>query len=305
MQTETNEREPVVDSALVRAFERRLDVLRPEATRGAKILGFGEISVVFELDEHPGLVFKRVAGFRAGEDARYAAVVKAYVHALEARGVRVAPVTTIAVPGRGGPIVYLAQRRLESTTLGHRVLQTGSDRALQTLLESVLEHVGAVVGDGTIGLDAQLSNWSAAGELVYLDLSTPLLRENGAERLPLGFLLRSLPDALGWALTVSGKKRSMLDRYYDRRHVAMDIVSNFVKERRGDRLAFGIDVVNRWLAEQGSRPLTIDEVRADYRADARTWALLQWVRRPDRFLRTKVLKRPYDFLLQPPLERQL
>jgi hypothetical protein len=45
------------------------------------------------------------------------------------------------------------------------------------------------------------------------------------------------------------------------------------------------------------RPLTGSEVRADYRSDARRWALMLGLRRLDRFWQHRVRRRTYPFLL--------
>lgn len=69
----------------LRAFERAFDPARPEdPPPGSRMVGFGEISIVFELDSHPGRVFKRVAGLRGDETVAYRQLVDAYVARLEA-----------------------------------------------------------------------------------------------------------------------------------------------------------------------------------------------------------------------------
>ena len=50
-------------------------------------------------------------------------------------------------------------------------------------------------------------------------------------------------------------------------------------------------------------PLTVEQVRADYRSDARTWALLQSVRRADRAWQHRVRRRTYPFLLPARIDR--
>ena len=52
-----------------------------------------------------------------------------------------------------------------------------------------------------------------------------------------------------------------------------------------------------------SPPITVREVRAYYRGDARLWTLLQALRRADRWWQLKVRRRPYPFLLPGKIER--
>lgn len=298
-----------IDRGRLEAFERGFDPAQPEALpEGAELVGFGEISMVFRLAHEPGRVFKRVAGLRGDEAVGYRQVVEAYVARLDACGLQVAPIELVEVErAEGRRITYLAQEALDPALLGNRVAKGATDEELETLLTSILDHADEVLRRGG-GLDAQLSNWAlvrpgAWGELVYLDLTTPMMRERGREALDLSFMLRSLPLPIRAAMKVARADRSMMDRYYTRRTVALDVVSNFIKEGMARRLAVGVEIVNRWLRRHGERPLTLEEVRADYRNDARMWAFLHAVRRPDRWVRTRLLRQSYDWGITPVIDR--
>ncbi len=70
----------------------------------------------------------------------------------------------------------------------------------------------------------------------------------------------------------------------------------------------GVDVVNRWLAADAAvlgprEPVTVEEVERYYKSDADLLALYLRLRRADRFLRTRVLRRTYDFVLPGPVRR--
>ncbi|MBX3274673.1 MAG: hypothetical protein KF729_30685 [Sandaracinaceae bacterium] len=293
-------------------FERGFDPLAPGRARGATIVGFGEISVVLSLDAHPGWVLKRVAGLSGEESGAYRALVAEYVAALEARGVVVAPTETVEVRRDGRTLVYVLQRALPADRLAPRFARGASDEALRELLGAVLEATERTVrprGGSHLGLDAQLSNWALARdgaprELVYLDVTTPLLRAHGADRLDVAFLLRALPAPLAWAMRRTGAPAKMMGRYFAPRTVALDVVSNLYKEGCAARVPLALEVVNAWLARAGHRALDAREVRADYRDDARMWAVLQWVKRPDRWVRTRVLRQPYDWVLPPSIDRR-
>jgi len=82
----------------------------------------------------------------------------------------------------------------------------------------------------------QLSNWAVVdGQLVYLDVTTPLLRdEAGRERLDVDVFLASLP----WALRVVVKRLVLKASSTPTTHRGChpDLLANLVKEGLGDRL---------------------------------------------------------------------
>lgn len=78
-----------------------------------------------------------------------------------------------------------------------------------------------------------------------------------------------------------------------------DLAVNLCKERL-DHL---IPLVLELSAERWEPPLTEEEVRRDYRRDARMWALMQSVRRADRWWQRRVRRRPSSFLLPEGIER--
>ena len=70
-----------------------------------------------------------------------------------------------------------------------------------------------------------------------------------------------------------------------------DLLGNFHKEGRPDRIDVVLAHVNRWLsgpgADLGARPITRDAVDRYYRKDAQLLELFLKVRRLDRFVRTR------------------
>ena len=87
--------------------------------------------------------------------------------------------------------------------------------------------------DPSLGLDGQLSNWAITDEdrLVYLDVSTPLMRDSeGHEALDTDLFLSSLP----WALRPVVKRfmlRDILATYYRPRTIIVDFLANLYKEK--------------------------------------------------------------------------
>ena len=169
----------------------------------------------------------------------------------------------------------------------------------QEILEDIVDIALGVVEE-TLGLDAQLSNWALVDDhLAYFDVTTPLLADpGGAQRLDTEIFLASLP----WALRTPVRRfvlPGIVERYHRPRSVVLDLAANLIKEG----LEEWIDTV---LVAAGNRldpVLTEAEVRSDYRSDARTWALLQAVRRVDRTWQQRVRRRTYPFLLPERIER--
>jgi hypothetical protein len=299
------------------SFERDFDPARPEADPRVRVVGYGEISMVFALESHPDVVIKRLAGFRSDAEVQdFAQALARYVRALRSAGVRALRTEVTGCDrGPGRHVVFMTQPRLEARTLGQAVLRDGDDHELAQLLREVVFAVGRVARTGDshtrLGLDAQISNWAASedGAPLYIDVSTPFMRCDGVEVLDLAPILRAAPLGLGALLAWTGKAQSMVDRYYSPRLQLVDIVGNFIKEGRSDRVAASLSLINEWLASEDglpdAAPITEAEVRADYASDARMWAALQALKRPDRFLRQRLLRRPYDFVLMPKVERGL
>ena len=175
----------------------------------------------------------------------------------------------------------------------------GGGDDVPALLGDIVDATLAVV-DERVGLDAQLSNWAVCdGRLTYFDVTTPMLRaDDGSSELDTEVFLASLP----WLLR-GGVRRfvlpGILNRYHERRTVILDLAANLTKER----LESWIPTVLEAAGDRLEPPLTVDEVRRDYRSDARTWKLLQAVRRADRSWQRRIRRRPYPFLLPDRIER--
>ncbi len=293
--------------------EQALDPGEPERDGTLSVLGYGEISVALAVAELPGLVCKRMSGFADDASAaRYVGLVEDYLGRLGRAGVSVAAtdVVTVARTGRA-PVVYLVQPRLAADSLGNRLLRTADDATVTSALTAVLgvvarlsRHPGA---DGVeVALDGQLSNWSFppephAAAPVLIDVGTPFVRRDGEHAMDREVLLAPVPPGLRAYYRRKRLVEAYLDDYFVPRTVAVDLLGNFHKEGAAGRLALGVDVVNAWLGSgdvPGPRePVTTGEVDRYYRQDADLLALYLRLRRMDRFLRTRVLRHRYDYVL--------
>jgi len=123
---------------------------------------------------------------------------------------------------------------------------------------------------------------------------------NGVEQLDTELFLRSAPSFLVWILRLLFLK-DVVNRYYDFHRVAVDLVANLYKEHRADLIPDAIHVVNDFFASEARdlniAPLTEKEVRDYYQEDAQIWSLYFTMRKMDRFLRTRVLRGEYPYIL--------
>ena len=280
------------------------DALAGGGEAGLRVLGYGEISTVVAWGAAGGEVAcKRLPPFPdlARFDA-YRGCVVGYLDRLRAAGVE--PVAT-AVQGRPRPDgtvgAYCVQPRLPGDALLPSLLARGSDIEVERALEAVIDRIVACVSS-RLGLDGHLSNWAQIdGALRYLDVSTPLERDDqGHERLDGTVFLASLP----WALRGVVSRfllRDILDKYYDPRGVVLDLLGNLHKEGLHRHVPRAVEIAAARIAPA----ITADEVRRYYRGDARTWAFLQRARRFDRFWQRRVRRRVYPFLLPGRIDRRV
>jgi hypothetical protein len=269
-----------------------------------EVLGYGEISTVLALRfDEGGVACKRLPPFPSDRDFEaYRTCFEAQLESFEAGGVPVLATELHRVATAGlGPVAYCVQPLVEAHALVPARLVRETSPGGAQLVETVLDLALAYVAP-TRGFDAQLANWAIAdGGLVYLDVTTPLLRDGeGRERLDVDVFLASLP----WALRGGVRRfmlRGILAPYYSRRGVVLDLLGNLIKEGLGERLPELVPLAARRLGE----PLDIAEVRRHYNEDARLWRLLQRLRRLDRAWQRHVRRRPYPFLLPGPVQRHV
>jgi hypothetical protein len=269
-----------------------------------EVLGYGEISCVLAWrDEAFSVAAKRLPLFDGPNRFKaYSAAFEAYLLELAQAGVAVAPSRLEAVPAADGRLAaWCLQPLLEPESLAPKWLAAADDDGARRLLAAIADHISATATP-LLGIDGQLSNWAVAGDgVLYFDVTTPMLRDDtGREVLDLELFLASLP----WALRGFVRRhylRAILDKYYEPRACLLDLLGNLIKEGAGDRLEVGLGVVN----ERVSPAIGEAEVRRYYREDAGMWALLQRLRRLDRWWQRRVRRRPYPFLLPGEVERRV
>jgi hypothetical protein len=319
----------MVDLESLQRFEGGLDPQHPERSSiPARVLGYGEISTVFEIQAAgmQELAFKRLPLFRSVQEVeRYEAAHTAYVRLLsDPIGLHLPTSEGAVVQGPSGqPVFYIAQRRMPTGSIGHHLMRHWPRQAVCDLVRRLLEEMRKVwvynqaQSNLQVAIDGQISNWSIEGlapdgegsspvRLWYLDTSTPLFRKEGVEQLDPELFLRSAPSFLVWILRWLFLQ-DVVDRYYDPHLVAVDLVANFYKEQRPELIPDIVSVVREFFGGEASSlgvaPITEQEVRAYYREDALIWRLYLAMRKVDRFLRTRILRRDYPYILPGKIKR--
>jgi hypothetical protein len=219
---------------------------------------------------------------------------------------------------QGRPIVYLIQHRRPAESIGHRAIHLVPGEQVPQLLRVVLNELCKIWKfnqrqDGReLAIDAQFSNWAVEGldsnqpslpnppTLLYLDTSTPLFRINGVEQINPELFLRAAPSFLRWVLRLLFLK-DVLTRYYDFRLALIDMIANFYREQHPEIIPELLKTANEFLATDAAppdiKPITEKEIADYYRQDRVIWATYLWMRRLDRSLHLKLLRREYPYIL--------
>jgi hypothetical protein len=261
-----------------------------------RVLGYGELTLVLGWPgERPVVAVKRLPPFRdSAQLERYRTLLQRYIGELERRGVSVVPTALERAPAALRR-AYLVQPLFRRRSLLNNVLRGADAGRGKALLERLVTVVAGAV-DGRLGLDAQAANWVVDGErLSYLDLSTPLLRDDrGRDLLDLSIFLAAYP----WALRAPLRPvaRQVISQFHDPRGVLVDVASNLIKERLEGWLPALIEAAGRRVTP----PIREAEVRRYFVRDRRLWLLMQRLRRADRAWQGRVRRRPYPLLLPPP-----
>lgn len=304
-----------LDVDLLAEFEKGLDPKFPEKSSiKADIIGYGEISAIFRIRDDPSLAYKRMPLFRNSKDAKaYESLYREYCALTAEAGIRLPETGTAIVDLPERPVtLYIAQEMIPADRFCHRLIhsqdKTGNIDMVQTIVEAMRkiwcfkkENGGTL----EIALDGQLSNWAmldaAERSLVFIDTSTPMIRWNGHHRIDANVLLDTMPAALKWFIKEK-TVRDVLDRYYDPRKNMIDLTANLIKEQRPELVPVFIDAINEVLPGD-VEPLTHKCVQRYYKEDKAIWTLFLRLRRIDRWLKTVVLRKRYDYILPGKIKR--
>jgi hypothetical protein len=317
-----------INSSHISEFEKGLNPLHPDKSMiPAKIIGYGEMSTIFVIDE-PGqeeLAYKRMPIFFNREEMRdYEVLFNEYNELLSRIGLDIpAFASVMVIPDKGNLVIYNAQKRLPSGSVCNALIHTIDAASVNTLILVVLREMKKIFDynasnpGNEVGIDGQISNWAVAGwvegteitektGLFYLDTSTPLMKKAGREMLNPELFLRSTPSFLRWFIRLVFLD-DVMNRYYDFRKVAIDLIGNFHKEQRSELIPGLVETANTFFSCECSAlniaPLTIKEVDDYYKEDALIWRVYLAFRKLDRFLHLKILNKPYPYILPGNIKR--
>jgi hypothetical protein len=115
-------------------------------------------------------------------------------------------------------------------------------------------------------------------------------------------ILATAPAPLRPLFRRLGTVHAYFEDYFDPRTAAVDLLGNYHKEGRPDRIDAAIEVVNQRLTPLGASPITRREVDRYYRSDARLLGFWLQARRAERKIRLRT-GRGYDFILPGRVQR--
>jgi hypothetical protein len=283
----------LVDENRLAQFEIGLDPQNlKDSPIPAAIIGYGEISAIFQIADEPDVAFKRLPLFSDRSAAeKYVQQYHEYCGLLTEAGLS----------------------QLPSERFGHQLIHVLDGQELQSLLENIVGEADKIWRfnqsarpELELALDGQLSNWvwlenADRPAMVFIDTSTPLFRKNGVEQLDPELFLKSAPAFLRWVLRLFFLD-DVLNRYYDQRLVYMDLAANLYKEQQPALIPLAVKIINS-IVSDNLKPLTEDEVAKYYRQDKLIWALFLAFRRLDRWFTTKLFRRRYEFILPGKIKR--
>jgi hypothetical protein len=301
-----------IDKKMLEQFESQLNPQDLAASPiPAKVLGYGEISSIFQIGNDDTIAYKRLPLFPNHSLAEeYTNKYNKYCSFLQEAGLILPEDAThiVSIPRR--PVVlYIAQKRLPEKHFGHRLIHDLDQDAIHKLIEKIVRSTALVWEFNRakkpgveLSIDGQISNWVWTEERLYfVDTSTPLYRINDTEQMDPEPLLKSAPGFLRWMLRLFFLE-DVMTRYYDRRKVSIDLAANLFKEQRPDLIPPALEIINASLPSE-EKSLTHQEIDKYYKGDKMIWALFLAFRRVDRGIKTRLLRGRYEFILPGKIKR--
>jgi len=301
-----------IDIKKLTEFELGLDPVNlSDSSVKADLLGYGEISAIFKLENIP-YALKRLPIFNSQEQAKkYLDLHDEYCTHLIAAGINLPPWKGYIVEIPNRPVsLYIAQEIHPGKNFVHNTLGKDKAKDLETIerviteIEKVWEYNRTKGADAKIeiAIDGQLSNWTVLdNKLFYIDTSTPLLRIDGKEQMNPDLILQSAPSFLRWILKLFFVD-DILNRYYIPFQVYTDLIGNLHKEHQPNLIPSSVIIANKYLKNEKEH-LTEKKIEKYYKEDKLIWTLFLSFRRIDRFIKTKILHKRYEFILPGKIKR--
>ncbi len=305
-----------LDLDILHRFEEGLDPqnLDRSAVR-TTLIGYGEMSTIFEIEGFPGTALKRMPLFvdRAGAE-QYEKIYYEYCQLLAEAGLKLPESKTAIVEVPGRPVaLYIAQEKLPPERLAHKLIHSLDEKAVADMIGRIVSELDKVWSFNEdqnpslrLAVDGQLSNWVCVDtdsglEVYYIDTSTPLYRKDGVEQIDPELLLKSVPGFLRWVVRWLFLD-DLLNRYYIPRDVDTDLAANLYKEQRPDLIPLALETINSRRAD-GSDPLTVEDLEKYYKWDKFIWVIFLALRRFDRWMKINIFRQRYEFILPGKIQR--
>jgi hypothetical protein len=220
--------------------------------------------------------------------------------------------------------LFLAQQKVNPENFCHKLIHKVTKDEVFIMFHLLMTELHKIFTfnrnsrDIKVGIDSQISNWAVKNfaetngkitnstQFLYLDTSTPMFRIDKKEAMEAELFLKSAPSFLRFILKLAFLQE-VLDRYYDWRLVAIDMMANLFKEQRKDLISGCLEVVNTFYQNEAKdfkiKPITKKEILDYYENDKQIWSIFQSARKFDRFLTTNLLHKKYMFYLPPSIKR--
>ena len=289
--------ELITDAELIELETVVQEALRTGDRSALDLRGFGVTSVVLAAPiRAPRVACKRVPPFVDREAfAAYREVVDRNVAELRRSGIDVLA-TEVRLVEHGGHLAgYVVQPLLPAESLAEAVLRASPPASDHPLVVAIVDHVMEATTE-TRGVDAQLGNWAVVdGRVTYLDVTTPFsLDASGDIEVDLDVFLRAGPPIMR-PLYLRELPTSM-KRWLEPRHALLDLVGNLYKLDLDDWVQPIIDAT----AGRVEPPITVEEARAYYAGEVKTWTMLNRVLRGYDWWRRRVRRHAPTMFVPPP-----
>ena len=278
----------------------------------AEVIGYGEISTVFQIRGDDQNAYKRLPLFDKKQIAEdYAKIYNSYCNYLKNIGLNLPEDKTVIINQENRPVVlYIVQKKYNPERFAHKLTKSYDEQKFTILLDKICTEIEKVwqfnsenISEKEIAIDGQLSNWilTENDKIFYIDTSTPLFKLDEVEQLNPDLILKTAPSFLRWVLRLFFLK-DVMGRYYDNRQVYMDLIANLYKEQRSDLIPTAINTINKYL-KNNDKSIELKEVEKYYKEDKIIWTLFLAFRKFDRWLTTKIFRQQYEFILPGKIKR--
>lgn len=300
----------IIDKDILTKFEKQLNPLHINTSAfKAKLIGYGEISVIFELADTPGVIYKRMPMFSNYATAKkYVEKYQTYCSYLKNAGIKLPKDATIIIEkSKTLTVLYIAQEKFNAQTLGNIIINNLDKKEIEHFAQKILKAIYGVWQfnkqnkEVDLAIDSQISNWVYLKEtdtLIYIDTSTPIFKIGGIEQMDPELILTSAPS-FARAIIRKFFLADVMDRYYDEKSVNIDLIANLYKEQKPQHIPLFIKIANTFSTEKISEK----EIKSYYKEDKFIWQLFLNMRRLDRWLYKYVYKKQYEFILPGKIKR--